>query len=246
MSASGIAAINDAYFRRQKIFPPALIIFDCDGTLTDSEFVNNQALIEVLAEDGFHYTLEHAYEHWVGSTVSNILLMIQMEQGRAPAPDIVPRYIARVARLQQTALRPVEGAEQLVEACAATFRICVASNGERSNVLRSLELTGLMKYFSEDTVFTKIQVAHPKPAPDLFLFAAAAMDADPRQSIVIEDSAAGVTAGVAAGMTTWGFTGAAHDPIKQRETLKKAGAHHIFESHTEIAEKLGLSTSEAA
>ncbi|PZO87201.1 MAG: HAD family hydrolase [Micavibrio aeruginosavorus] len=206
-----------------------LIIFDCDGTLTDSEYLNNKALLDVLHEDGFtQYDLDHAYANWVGTTVSNILLSIQMETGRVPADDVVPRYIAKVAEMQHTHLKPIEGAADLIAAAAKLGKICVASNGERTNVVHSLELTGLMQYFTPETVFTKIQVKNPKPYPDLFLFAASQMDVPPERCLVIEDSAAGTRAGVAAGMTTWGFTGSSHDLEKHENTLKSAGADRIF------------------
>lgn len=218
-----------------------LIIFDCDGTLTDSEYVNNQALLDVLHEDGFtQYTLDHAYRYWLGNTITSIGLMIQMETGRMMPEDLVPRYIARVAHLQQTDLKPVDGALDLVAKAKEKFKICVASNGERGNVLKSLEMTGLMQSFSTETVFTKIQVKNPKPFPDLFLYAASHMGADPSRCLVIEDSVAGVTAGVAAGMTVWGFTGSSHDPEKQEKNLKSAGAQAVFPRLIHICEKLGL------
>lgn len=218
-----------------------LIIFDCDGTLTDSEYVNNQALIDVLHEEGLtQYDLDHAYTHWVGNTVTTINLMIQMETGRILPKDIVPRYIKRVAELQQTDLRPIEGANDLVSAAKEKFKICVASNGERGNVLKSLEMVGLMPYFTPETVFTKVQVKNPKPYPDLFLYAAAQMDADPSRTLVIEDSGAGVTAGVAAGMTVWGFSGSSHNPEKQAENLKSLRANAVFPQLIHMREKLGL------
>jgi len=218
-----------------------LIIFDCDGTLTDSEYVNNRALLEVLHEAGFtQYDLEHAYKHWVGSTVTNIFLSIQMETGRTPPQDLVPKYVKRVSELQHSALKPVEGAGDLVAAARQKFKICVASNGERSNVIQSLEMTGLMGNFTPQQVFTKIQVKNPKPYPDLFLFAASQMGAAPERCLVIEDSSSGTRAGVAAGMTTWGFTGSAHDPAKQQKTLKSAGAHEVFDRLIHIQGKLGL------
>ncbi len=218
-----------------------LIIFDCDGTLTDSEYVNNQAFIDVLNESGFSgYTLEHAYANWVGTTVSSICLAIQMETGRVLPSDIVLRYIARVTELQTTSLKALDGALDLVMSASKKLKICVASNGERSNVLNSLVLTGLMPHFTEETVFTKVQVKNAKPAPDLFLFAAAKMGVEPSRCLVIEDSAAGVTAGVAAGMTTFGITAAAHEPQKQAQTLKAAGAQEVFPALIHIREQLGL------
>lgn len=222
--------------------PFDLIIFDCDGTLTDSEYLNNQALLDVLHEEGLtHYTLDHAYKTWVGTTVSSILLAIRVETGRDLSPqDIIPRYIKRVTELQKTALKPVEGAPELVAATSKNFKICVASNGERSNVIDSLEKTGLMTYFTPETVFTKVQVKNPKPAPDLFLYAAAQMGVEPERCVVIEDSTTGTRAGVAAGMTTWGFSGSNHDPAKQAENLKAAGAHAVFDRLIHIKDRLGL------
>ena len=218
-----------------------LIIFDCDGTLTDSEYVNNRSLLETLHEAGFtQYDLNHAYANWVGKTLTNICLMIQMETGREVPGDLIAKCVKRTAELQDTNLKPVEGAPELVAAVVKKYPACVASNGERENVIRSLELTNLMQNFTPYSIFTKIQVTNPKPYPDLYLFAAAKMGFDPERCLVIEDSAAGVTAGVAAGMTTWGFTGSAHDPVKQAETLKSAGAHHIFTQLIHIGEKLGL------
>lgn len=218
-----------------------LIIFDCDGTLTDSEYVNNRALLEILHTDGFtQFDLDYAYKHWVGTTVSNILLNVQMETGRVPANDIVPRYIKRVSELQQSEMKPVDGAEDLVARAAKKYKICVASNGERSNVINSLRLCGLLKYFSEDHVFTKIQVKNPKPYPDLFLFAASNMGAETARCIVIEDSMAGTRAGVAAGMTTLGFTGSSHDPAKQAENLAAAGATEVFDRLIHIADRLSV------
>lgn len=219
-----------------------LIIFDCDGTLTDSEMVNNRATIEVLHECGFtEYTTENAYGKWIGYTMSKIILMIQMETGRMVPEDFVPRYIKRVAELQQTGLVPVEGAPSLVSKAKEKYKICVASNGERTNVLTSLEMTGLMDgNFTPETVFTKIQVKNPKPYPDLFLFAADKMGVEPSRCLVIEDSAAGVMAGVAAGMTTWGFSGSAHDPEKQVQTLLAAGANDVFPRLIHMEERLGI------
>lgn len=219
-----------------------LIIFDCDGTLTDSEYLNNQALLDVLHAEGLtNYTLDHAYKHWVGTTVSSILLAIKAETGRELLPEnVIPRYIKRVTELQHTALKPVDGAPELVAAARSHGKICVASNGERMNVIDSLEKTGLMVNFTPDIVFTKVQVKNPKPYPDLFLFAADKMGAAPERCLVIEDSGAGVRAGVAAGMTTWGFTGSSHNPQKQAEVLKSAGAHDVFERLIHIKDRLGL------
>ncbi len=218
-----------------------LIIFDCDGTLVDSEPLNNKATLEALADEGFHYTLEHAYEHWMGKTLGNIMLAIQMETGReVPREKVISKYIRRVHELQDIGIAAVPGALEFVEKSSKRFKVCVASNGERSNVINAVTATGFMPYFRESHVFTKIQVKNPKPYPDLFLFAANEMGADPARTLVIEDSATGVMAGKAAGMTVWGFTGTAHAPENRERDLQAVGANRVFARFIHMAEMLGL------
>lgn len=218
---------------------PDLIIFDCDGTLTDSEELSNGALLTALHEEGFtQYDMPHARAHWLGTTVSDTLAAIARETGRTPPPGIVERYIALMRVKLATELVPIPGAALLVGAAAAHGRICVASNGERGNVIQSLRVTGLLPFFTEETVFTKEQVARPKPAPDLFLYAAAQMGVAPENCLVIEDSAAGVRAGLAAGMTVWAFTGSAHDPASHAAHLQEQGAQNIFARLEQMAELL--------
>lgn len=208
---------------------PGLVIFDCDGTLADSEDLNNRAMLDVLHADGFtQYDMAYAHKHWVGSTASTIVAAIESETGRPVPGDAVARYMALAQERMARELQPVAGAAHLVGTCAARTKICVASNGERRNVLDSLRIIGVMPFFAEDRVFTKADVARPKPHPDLFLHAALQMGAAPGDCIVIEDSPTGVRAGVAAGMTVWGFTGTAPDPAAQAEALMTAGARNIF------------------
>lgn len=218
-----------------------LIIFDCDGTLVDSEALNCRALSDVLAGYGLDkYTPDYVLHNFVGTTVSNTLMIVQMETGFDFPPDTVARYIRRVEELQKIELYPAKGALDLVQKAAQAMKICVGSNGERSNVLRSLELTGLAPYFPDDHVFTKIQVKEGKPAPDLFLYAAAQMGVEPGRCIVIEDSEAGVIAGVAAGMHVIGFTGTNHDPQKAAQALKQAGAAQLCADLIHIGSLIGL------
>ena len=94
---------------------PALVIFDCDGTLVDSEALNNQATLDVLVSLGVEgYTLEHAFNEWMGTTYTAIGLRVQMERGVELPADFTMRCVARVAELQEKELRPVTGAAELV------------------------------------------------------------------------------------------------------------------------------------
>jgi HAD superfamily hydrolase (TIGR01509 family) len=156
-------------------------------------------------------------------------------------------YVARAQAQMDQGIAAIAGAEILIEtALAQGFEICIGSNGERSSVIKSLKLAGLYDYFggTESRIFTKIQVENAKPAPDLFLFAAAqmtalmGMGAAPKTMIVIEDSVAGVQAGVAANMRVWGYTGSHHDPEAHKITLLENGAERCFSSLIHISDEL--------
>jgi HAD superfamily hydrolase (TIGR01509 family) len=218
-----------------------LVIFDCDGTLVDSETLNNQATLDVLESLGITgYTLDHAFNEWMGTTYTSIGLIVQMERKVELPKDFTMRCVARVAELQEQELKSVKGAIEMVRAMnGKKIRMCIASNGERTNVINSVRLTGLSEFFPEERVFTKVQVARPKPAPDIFLFAAEKMDALPAGCVVIEDSEAGVNAGVAAGMKVIGFIGTSHDPVKQAQRLKNAGASEVIDDFIHMPSLLG-------
>ncbi len=216
-----------------------LLIFDCDGTLVDSEYLNNLATVQVLAEEGLtQYDMKYAFEHFVGLRVKLILEDIEKQTGHVFPPDFAERYVKRVEELTDEHLKKMPGAEELVAKAAASKKICVASNGQRDNVLSSLEFTGLKQYFPDDHIFTAVQVKNGKPAPDLFLLAAATMGVDVGKCVVVEDSVAGVTGAVAAGIKTYGFVSSHQDPESYGERLLMAGATSVFTSLIHIRQAL--------
>jgi HAD superfamily hydrolase (TIGR01509 family) len=108
-------------------------------------------------------------------------------------------------------------------------RRCVASSSAPERLRHSLSLTGLLRCF-EPHVFSATEVARGKPAPDLFLFAAASMQVAPVGCVVIEDSVPGVQAAVAAGMRAIGFTGGGHCRPGHAERLRAAGAAAVTDA----------------
>ncbi len=222
---------------------PALTIFDCDGTLIDSELLYNTVISDLLCENGLdHYTPALCLERFTGLTLTDIRAQVEDEHKVDLAAHITSDiYIGRAQAQMDKGLSAILNADQLVTRSKSLGKICVASNGERSSVIKSLRMTGLYESFDggEDHIFTKIQVKNAKPAPDLFLFAAEKMDVLPKDCAVIEDSVAGVRAGVAAGMYVLGFTGSHHNPAVHALALKEAGAHRIFSDLIHIADYLG-------
>lgn len=196
----------------------------------DSETLYNTITSELLTELGFaEYTPEICIDLFAGQAWSMIKATLEEKHGDIIPRDIIERYIKTANAQMDFDLRTPEGASDVLAQLKQERSICVASNGERNNVLKSLRVTGLMEHFVEEQVFTKIQVARPKPAPDLFLFTAEQMGFEPAQCLVIEDSPAGVAAAVAANMPVIGFTGCSHDQERQADLLTDAGANFIID-----------------
>jgi HAD superfamily hydrolase (TIGR01509 family) len=211
------------------------VIFDCDGTLTDSESLNNQATADVLSELGFpQYTYDVCLNEMVGMTMTAVKKMIEDREHQKLPDDFIERFIRLVSDRMDGHLQPVPHALESVTAIAKHHKTCVASNGERGIVIKSLKAIKLYNDFDDDRIFTKSQVSRGKPFPDLFLYAAEKMGVAPDKCIVVEDSIAGATAGLAAGMLTIGITAVSHDPQEDSKNMKKAGVQHIYQSWPEI------------
>jgi HAD superfamily hydrolase (TIGR01509 family) len=212
-----------------------LIIFDCDGTLVDSEYLNNKAVADLLAERGLpQYDVAYALEHFAAKTMKEVREIVLRDTGIVLPDSFSADFVARVQAALPTELKMIEGVLETLEALHVEIPVCVASNGERSNVRTCLEIAGLTPFFPDARVFTKNMVKHPKPAPDLFLLAAEKMGAAPARTLVVEDSVTGATAGKAAGMTVVGLTAAAHDPAAQEAALRAAGADYVTRTFADI------------
>ena len=183
------------------------MIFDCDGVLVDSEVIALDVTRRRLGEAGLRLSDEETRERFLGLRLDAVVRSVETELGRAAArgfPDDLSREIlAAFAR----DLKGVEGVREAVAGLRA--RVCVASSSAPERLRFALRVAGYEALFAPN-VFSAAEVAHGKPSPDLFLFAARAMGAAPKDCLVIEDSVAGVAAARAAGMTVFGFVGASH------------------------------------
>lgn len=210
---------------------PDLIIFDCDGVLVDSEVLSCACLSEALGECGIHLTPDAAGELFVGRSMTAILQHYQAD--RRLVPESFPAALkVRVFQRFRQSLRPIPEVDAVVSQLKSPF--CVASSSDLDRVSLSLELTGLAAHFG-DRLYTSQMVPRGKPAPDLFLYAAAQMRADPSRTLVVEDSVSGVMAAKAAGMTVWGFVGGSHyRSCDGRSMLFDAGADRVFDRMTDF------------
>jgi HAD superfamily hydrolase (TIGR01509 family) len=204
---------------------PDLIIFDCDGVLVDSEVLSCRCLSQVLAGYGIDLGVEQALDLFLGR--STVAVSEHYEAlGRSMPEQFSAELAAGVRAAFLSALCPIEGVSSVLEGLQIPH--CVASSSDFDRVSFSLSMTGLAPYFDR-RLYTSQMVERGKPAPDHFLYAAERMGADPRHTLVIEDSVSGVTAGKTAGMTVWGFIGGSHYQSRDGRTLlRNAGADRIF------------------
>ncbi|MET8868783.1 HAD family hydrolase [Nonomuraea sp. NPDC004580] len=187
-----------------------LVIFDCDGVLVDSEPISVRVGLAALRRLGRDMTEDEYIELFVGRTGDYWEQYI----GATP-PGWRDRFIAEYRAAIDAELRVVEGITDVLERLTIPF--CVASNGRHRTIRHNLRLTGLAHHF-DGRVFSAEDVAEGKPAPDLFLHAAATMGAEPEACVVVEDSPVGVTAAVSAGMRCLAFAGGI-TPVSRLEGL---------------------------
>ena len=180
-----------------------LVILDCDGVLVDSEPISNRILAERLTAIGLPTTTEESIREYMGRSWATCAALIEQRLGR-PLPDgFADGYHEELYAALRRELRPVPGIVPALDAISAPT--CVASSGAHEKIRTSLDTTGLLARF-EGRIFSATEVEHGKPAPDLFLHAAAAMGHAPADCVVVEDAPAGVAAGRAAGMTVLGYS----------------------------------------
>ncbi|SPH17102.1 6-phosphogluconate phosphatase [Defluviimonas aquaemixtae] len=184
-----------------------LVIFDCDGVLADSEVISAHVLIEELAREGIAIDFGYVRRHFLGRSFPTVAKMIREDLDRPLPADFEMRYRNRLLKRFETELRPTSGVVEVLD--ALNVAACVATSSSPERVSRTLELLGLAARFGPD-VFTASEVRHGKPAPDLFLHAARRMGVPPARTLVIEDSAPGLTAAGAAGMAALAYTGGEH------------------------------------
>jgi HAD superfamily hydrolase (TIGR01509 family) len=213
------------------VSPPQLVIFDCDGVLVDSEPVANRILGQMLREVGLELTQEQIFQNFVGYSLPHCLRIIERMLGRPAPANFLRDLQARTFAAFKTELRAMPGIEFALDALdAVRVPYCVASSGDHEKMNTTLGITGLLPRFA-GRIFSVTQVAHGKPAPDIYLFAARQMRIEPPGCIVVEDTPPGVQAGIAAGMTVLGFC--AFTPA---EKLRAVGAHRTFDDMHRLSE----------
>ncbi len=173
------------------------ILFDCDGTLVDSETLACEVLVEFAVSYGIEIGLEEALTRYVGGKMADVIADFERRLA-GPLPASFPADVrARMGSVFRERLQPIPGAHELLT--ALRLPVAVASSGPREKIELSLSLTRLAPFFG-DRIFSAYEVGVWKPAPDLFLHAARELGLAPEDCLVVEDSQPGLQAARAAGM----------------------------------------------
>lgn len=188
------------------------IIFDCDGVLVDSEIITARHFVKHLADIGYDIAIEEAIMRFTGKSDKMVYQEISDKTGIIFAPEQVNHMQAQIHEALHAEVSAINGIPRLLDFLNKNkdINICVASSGTPEKINKSLTATGLIKYFYPENIFSAQSVTMGKPAPDLFLFAAKQMGYGPEDCVVIEDSAAGIEAALAANMKIIGFLGGNH------------------------------------
>ena len=207
-----------------------LVIFYCDGVLVDSEAIGNRFISEALTLAGIPISAEGALSKFLGGKLTQIKEDAEKQLGFSlPANWVDEIYKKQFSEFRKN-LKSISGIEDVLDVLERiNTPVCVGSNGPLNKMEVSLGVTKLKDRFL-GRIFSADQVANPKPAPDLYLYCADQMGVLPQHCLVIEDSPRGASAGVAAGMSVFGYTGGGDN-----SALKKVGCTKTFDTMQEIA-----------
>ena len=198
-----------------------MVIFDCDGVLVDSELITNRVFAQMLNELGIEMSLADMFERFVGRSMQQCLEILANLLGRPVPQHFVEEFQTRSAAALKSELKAVPDIDMVLAAMRVPY--CVASSGTHEKMHTTLGITGLLPQF-RGKMYSVTEVAQSKPFPDVFLHAARQHGVMPADCAVIEDTPTGVRAGVAAGMTVFGYCA-----LTPKQRLIEAGAHHTFE-----------------
>lgn len=217
------------------------VIFDCDGVLIDSETIAHEVELEAMQRLGLLFDRTKDQAQFQGLAVKDwgdaLEAHCRAKLGRPLPSGFIDDLSAEITRRVLADIRPIAGA--FAAARAFVGRKAVASSSPRIELHGKIRALGLWDAF-DGHVYSGDDVARGKPAPDLFLMSAQALRVSPTRCVVIEDSSNGVKAGVAAGMTVWGFVGGPHCPPDQAARLMAAGAARVHSRMADVENALRM------
>ncbi len=211
------------------------LIFDFDGVLLESEWAGNKQIADYLTARGHPTSVEESMREFMGLAGLDFLGAIERWIGR-PVPDDF-----HAARAEEDSRAIAEGVEEVAGAAAFVRGLppglpkAVASSSSSHWVRSHLAKLGLENAFGDRIFSGREHVARGKPAPDLYLLAAARLGVDIGRTAIIEDSAVGVEGAIASGAEVIGLIAGRHCTPAHEERLRALGVAHIARNFDEVA-----------
>ena len=218
----------------------AALILDFDGVLIESEYVGNKQIADYLTAIGHPTSVEESMTHFMGLAGGDFIAAIERWIGRPLPDDFHGARAEEDARVLAEGLEEVAGAVAFIERLPADLPKAIASSSSVEWIERHLDHLGLRRHFGDRLFSGREHVARGKPAPDLYLHAAAKLGADIRDTVIVEDSPVGVRGALASGATVIGLVAGRHCMDGHAERLRALGVERIAGSFDELAEMLGL------
>jgi len=208
------------------------LIFDFDGVIADSEAIANTVLAETVTGLGYSTTLDQSLSRFAHRRWVEVMAEIEAATGKPLPTDFSDELKRATFARFRTDLKEVSGAADFIKRFAHLPR-AIASSSSIDRLQLCLSVLNMEAEFG-DHVYSADMVARGKPHPDIFLFAAGKLGVTPERCLVIEDSAGGIQAAVAAGMTAIGLCAASHIRDGHDVKLRDAGAVHLARSWKEV------------
>jgi len=216
------------------------IIFDFDGVLLESEFEGNRQLAELLTDLGHRHSVEDALERYVGLAGKDFFATIEKHIGEPLPPAFFERRKEQSIRALQEGVRAVAGAVDFVRSLPPDLPRAVASSSSTRWLHGHLDHLGLRDAFGDHVYSGNEHVERGKPEPDLYLYAASQLGADIRRSVILEDSAIGVTGALASGAHVIGLAAGTHCLDGHDDMLRSLGVRDVAYTFDDVRRLLDL------
>ncbi|WIM99234.1 HAD family phosphatase [Actinoplanes oblitus] len=211
------------------------VLFDCDGVLVDSERITNAVLRAMLHELGWLISEADCFRLFVGRALADEVGVITANTGFTVTAGWLAEFRRRRNDALAAGLLAIPGAVAAAHEIDRLFdgRLACASGADRAKVELQLTKVGLDRVFA-GKIFSGMEMPRSKPAPDVYLAAAAAFGVDPARAAVVEDTPTGVRAGVAAGAVVFGYCPPDSPAHQDPRVLLEAGATHVFTTMADL------------
>lgn len=220
---------------------PEALIFDFDGVLLESEYEGNLHLADLLSNLGHPTSVDHALRHFTGLSGSAFFSAIERHTGEPLPPRFYELRAEEDERVLREGLAAVAGAVEFLRSLPAALPRAVASSSTTHWIRSHLDHLGLGETFGDHIYSGHEHVRRGKPAPDIYLHAAAALAVPIEHCAIIEDSEVGVIGALASGACVIGLVAGRHCSDDHDQRLRALGVRNIAYGFDDVGSLLGLS-----